>query len=430
MNKELTKFTTFAILERLLITFIGFISTVIIGRLGAIELASVSIATNIINIMQSVFVALGLGFTVYIAIHKNQINKATFNALAISLIFSALLFIISVVFMPSIINLLFSSSNIEIRKCALKYLSVFKWALGFMAIDITISSCLKGSLNSKTPMIITFLSNTINVGFCILFILVLKLGYIGGAYAFLCSTAISAIIKIAVVILPLSQIRLTKFYALDRVCIKKFFKIGFPSIVGQLLIQCGFLGLQVVTALLGTVVLNGYQITANVLNIVYAITAGIEVSETSFVSRYVSNNDSASARKVAYGLTNLSCRFMIIMAVLIFVFSKQIAMIFSQNNYVIVTASKYIRLMCFTIPFTTYFQCIQGTLKTCEDIKFVATITAVCTWGVKILIAYVLVKFFNLGFYGLFIGFMLDYSLRALLFGIRAKKEHWLHNEK
>lgn len=430
MNIELTKFTIFAVIERLMITLVGFVSTIIIGRLGAIELASVSIATNIINIMQSIFIALGLGYTVYIAINSKQRNKATFNALAVSTIFAVALFLITIFFMPQIINLLFASSNPQIRTCAVKYLGVIKWVLIPLGIDITISSCLKGALNSKTPMIITFLSNILNICFCILFIIVLDLGYIGGAYAFVCSTLISALIKLMVILFPLSEIRIAKLYKIDLMCIRKFFKTGLPSIVGQLLIQCGFLGLQVVTALLGTMVLNGYQICANVLNIVYAITAGVEVSETSFVSRYVSLGDEVLAKKTAYGLTNLITRCMFVVAALIFIFSKNIASIFSQNNYVIVTASKYIRLMCFTIPFTTYFQCIQGTLKTCEDIKFVACVTAICTWGVKILMSYVFVKFFKLGFYGLFIGFMMDYVLRAVLFGIQARKENWLHCKK
>ena len=50
---------------------------------------------------------------------------------------------------------------------------------------------------------------------------------------------------------------------------------------------------------------------------------------------------------------------------------------------------------------------------------------ALCTWGIKIPLSYVLVKFTRLGFTGMFIGFFTDYAIRAVAFYIRARKENW-----
>ena len=88
------------------------------------------------------------------------------------------------------------------------------------------------------------------------------------------------------------------------------------------------------------------------------------------------------------------------------------------------------RLPFASIPLTTCFQSIQGAMKTCNDINFVTFMNIGATWLVRIPLAYVLVKYGNMGFYGLFLAFALDYVLRAVTFLYYVKKEHWYPLEK
>lgn len=200
--------------------------------------------------------------------------------------------------------------------------------------------------------------------------------------------------------------------------------------IEKFLIRTGFLGMQTVTALLGTSVLAGYQITNNILNFLYAFTAGIEVTQITFVSRFVKEKNKHGAKVSAYGLLLFGEVLMGVLAILIFAGAKVIASLFTNDSTTMDSAVWILRLMCFTVPFTTCFQSIQGAMKTCNDINFVTFMNIGTTWLLRIPLAYVLVKYGNLGFYGLFVAFALDYILRAAAFLYYAKKEHWYPLEK
>ncbi len=92
----------------------------------------------------------------------------------------------------------------------------------------------------------------------------------------------------------------------------------------------------------------------------------------------------------------------------------------------IAQAAVFLRVMLVTLPFTTYFQSVQAVLKICKDVKIVILMTIVGTWLIRVPVAYVLVKFAGLDFYGLVLGFLADYLVRSAAFGITYKKRNWL----
>lgn len=428
---DIYRFLLPAMAENILLTSINIINSAIVGKIGSVELSGVSIATTILYIVQAIFFGLGLGSTVRIALsHKKDTNKITGISLELAILLAALLFIVFLFFVPSIVQLLFRNSSSSVREIAIHYLKLCKFAFPFLAIDSCITACLRGASQIKKPLAITIFADVINVILCLFFVFYLHLGYAGSAYAYMISTLLAAVMKLWYLMKPGHELFLDRLYKLDINIIVRIMQISLPSMMEKFLIRTGFLGMQIVTALLGTSTLAGYQITNNVLNFLYAFTTGIEVTQITFVSRFAKEKNKHYAKVSTYGLLLFGEILMGILAILVFAGAKEVVFLFTNDSATMESAVWILRLMCFTIPFTTCFQSIQGAMKTCNDINFVTFMNIGATWLVRIPLAYVLVKYGNMGFYGLFLAFALDYVLRAVTFLYYAKKEHWYPLEK
>ncbi len=233
--------------------------------------------------------------------------------------------------------------------------------------------------------------------------------------------------KLLVVILPITDIHIDKIYKLDYNIIKSIVLVGFPTMFEQFWIKTGFLGMQTIIALLGTTTLAGYNIYNSVFNLLYAIPSGLEMTNITFVSGYNADNEPQKVVKTTYGIVKYAEFIMIMLGAFVFIFAPSIASVFSNDKEAINSAVIIIRVMCATIPFATYFQTIQGSLKICKDVMVVIIMNIFNVWIIRVPIAYILVEYANLDFYGLFIGFMVDYILRSIIFGYTAKKKHWVY---
>jgi len=418
--KKIAAFTAYSAFERVLIVLSGMISLVIIGKLGKFELAGGSIANTIINILQVPFLSLGTAAMVMISSDERKKRKISYDVTFVSIILSVILFFVVAFFSRPIVNLLFGGTEEKIKDITVCYMSVFKWAIPFMAIDLVLSGCMRGWKNAKTPLTFTVVGNIINIALCIIFVNYMNKGYIGGAYAQLISSAIICIIKIICVGKALS-LENTK---------EKVSLLGMGSVVSKSMpfsvnlffVRVGFLGMQVVTALLGTEMLTGYQVANNILSVLYAVTGGGEIATMTYVSACWAGNKREYAKKVSYAIAWVSVIILSAMGVLIALKTSFFAEIFNSDISSSESALRVIRIMCITIPFTSFFQCIQGVMNVGNHAKTVTLSTILCSWCMRLPLSYVLVKFCDMGFTGLFIGFMADYLTRTVLYGAISRK--------
>ncbi len=425
-NRKINAFVRMSAGENLLMTFMTVITTVFMGQIGSRELAGVSIASTLIKVFQNLAMSLGLGATVGISLHSAKRKEIVFQILVLGIFYCIIGIGVILLWMPDLLKLLFASAEPAVRKIAIRYLLLFCPSFPFMVCDLLLSACLRGIKEERFPFLVTLAGNGLNTVLCLLFLFVLKTGYPGGMYAYLISEIVVAAVKMVKILQRKSSLCFFGHYSLQKESIRKILSVSLPSMAEQFVIQNGFVGMQVVTALLGSAILAGYQVVNQILNLIYAVTKGIETTEVTFVSHYAARGDKEDARECAYGLTRKTVWWMLAVTAGLFLAADGVCRLFAKDTAAVREASRLLRLMCLTIPFTTYFQCIQGALKTCNDIYFVAVVNAVCTWGIKIPVSYVLIRYGKLGAFGLVIGFLADYVLRAVFFFGRARKENWL----
>ncbi|MDP4134081.1 MAG: hypothetical protein Q8882_08730, partial [Bacillota bacterium] len=115
------------------------------------------------------------------------------------------------------------------------------------------------------------------------------------------------------------------------------------------------------------------------------------------------------------------------------------------------TSSVILRILCFTVPLTTFYQGCQGTLKAGGAASTIIVWNIVGPWVIRIPIAFSMIKLIESGalyntFYpylsnlpfaetvltsgitGLMLGFFTDYTARSIAYGIRLLKGKWLYS--
>ena len=202
----------------------------------------------------------------------------------------------------------------------------------------------------------------------------------------------------------------------------------------------------------------GYQVANNILKLTYCITHGIEAAQITLVGNALSEDNRKKARFYSYKLLHTSETICIIWAATMFIFARQFVSVFleSGDSATLNMATSLLRIMCFTVPFTTYYQSSQGTLKVGGETGALVLSSMLGPWAIRIPLAYILIttiesgalwsvlegffakipfilplaeSVFTNGITGLITGLFADYIMRTIVHAYKLHKEKWLYNK-
>lgn len=460
--KEITSLALPAFLEKLLLTLVGLVSTIVIGKaVGSEAMSSLTVATTITDILQSVFIGFGFGASIIIArdeSHKKSFtNKTTLNSIYLNAAFGLLLGLLCMIFLKGLLGFMFSSKTASVTSGAVSYLYMILPFSAVASVDVAISSCFRGAHDAKTPFYVTAAVNVINAICCVIFIGFLKMGIKGAAVSYIISTLIGCTVRISLLFNKKSVIHLEGFHRPDFLLIKRILNASLASTLQAFFINFAFLGLQAVTSLISAVAMAGYQIANNILKLTYCITHGIETAQITLVGNALSESNKEKARLYSYKLLDTSEAVCFIWAVIMFIFARFFASLFvgSGDAATLDAATNLLRILCFTVPFTTYYQSSQGTLKVGGETAALVSSSILGPWAIRIPLAYILIttiengtlwgalegifsevpflypmaeSVFTNGITGLITGLFADYIMRTIVHAYKLHKEKWLYN--
>lgn len=153
-------------LEQVLVSLVQSIDTAMVGSLGANATASVAISQNPINLINSVILALGVGFTTMIAravgagqydYSKLLIRQSIVVVIALGIPLSALCFALSRQ-IP-----IWMGAAPEILDDAQIYIRIIAFSMLFRGLLMVLTAIYRGFGDSRTPMLINVAINTLNV---------------------------------------------------------------------------------------------------------------------------------------------------------------------------------------------------------------------------------------------------------------------------
>ncbi|MAH20186.1 MAG: MATE family efflux transporter, partial [Flavobacteriaceae bacterium] len=387
---------------------VGLVDNIMVGQLGAAELAAVSLG----NSFFFVAMALGIGFSTAITplmaeSHSEQNFDSGKSALKHGFLLCSAIALVLFVLILLAKPLMYSMDQPEeVVILAIPYLDVIAVSLIPLIIFQALKQFSDGLSLTRYPMYVTIIANIINVFFN--YVLIFgkwgfpQMGVVGAGVG----TLISRFIMLLLMWFFLKNLDKTKSYLtglkltlLENAMLKKIINLGLPSAL-QMFFEIGVFTAAIwLSGTLGKNSQAANQIALNLSSMTYMIAVGLGVAATIRVGNQKGLKRPIELRRIAKSIFLMGLIFAAVFAVLFLAFHEALPTFyldvddlinFKDNNEVVVIASQLLIIAAlFQISDSTQVVFL-GALRGLQDVKIPTLITFISYWIVGFPLCYYL----------------------------------------
>ena len=425
------------VLEQLLNSIMGTADTMMVSNVGSAAISAVSLVDSINVLVIQAFSALAAGGAIVCAQYIGQRNKEKANESARQVLFiitaiSVAVSLICLVFQKPLLRLIFGSVEAEVMRASEIYFFYTALSFPFIAAYDSAASIFRAQDNTRGPMIISMISNVMNIAGNAIMIWVFHMGVAGAAL----STLISRIFCAVVVLIQLRKDRqeiVVRDYIRIRPnwsMIKRILGIGIPSGVENSMFQLGKLAIQSTVSTLGTAAIAAQAMT-NILENLNGIAAiGVGVGLMTIVGQCLGAGRQDEAVYYIKKLCVIAEVIIIISCLGVFALTKPITILGGMEKESADMCFHMMMWITIVKPLVWIMAFIPGYgLRAAGDVKF-SMITSCCTmWACRFCLCVFLIRRLGFGPMGVWIGMFADWTVRSIIFTWRFHSRKWLQHK-
>ena len=267
-NTDLRKLLIPIIIEQLLSSLMGTVDTMMVSNVGSAAISAVSLVDSINILVIQALSALAAGGAIlcsqYLGSEKRDgAIRSAQQVLFVMTVLSVALSAGCLIFRVPLLRVIFGAVEADVMKNSQVYFLFTLLSFPFIGLYDAGASILRAQNNSRSPMVISVISNFMNIGGNAILIFGFHMGVEGAAI----STLISRIFCAVVVLWKLRDeskpIFVKQYLSIrpDFGLIKKILFIGIPSGIENSMFQFGKLAIQSTVSTLGTVAIAAQAMT-------------------------------------------------------------------------------------------------------------------------------------------------------------------------
>lgn len=425
-----------AMLEMILYMLIGIVDVAVVGRLGAVPLAAVSLGAEIFFEIILFLAALGIGSAVLAAQARGAGNIEDAEQIAGQTVLLGVLLgcvsgIVGFFFADGIVGLF--KVEPEVHRLAVQYVQITFTIAPLAVLYCMLSSLYRGWGRTDIPMYVAIVLNIVNCVGC--YVLVYgKLGFpamgvAGSALATAIAHVVGFVIILAVLIRGGGGLRLrwTAMRRLQRQVLKKIFSLGTPSFMEQFINNLSVMIAVYLIVFTGTVSYAAHQVGVIVESISFMPGMGIAIAATTLVGQSVGARDKQRLLQSTRATIEFGLLFMGCFALLFALFPFQIASLFTKDAAIIAIAGILLRIASLEQLTIALSMVLGGILKGSGDTRTPMLITVVSTWLYRIPMLYLVIVVWKQPIQYAWLVFVSDWLLRSIAyyFAYRRQKRLW-----
>jgi len=424
-----------AIGEMALNTLLGFTDTVMISRLiGKNALAGVGFANQIVFTLIFIFSSFNTGGTAIISRtygekKYNEMNKISGEIITVNIVLGIIITILALVFNEKIFTIYDMSP--EVKKMTIDYFRIVGFGMPFMFLSFSFATILRGSGNTRTPMIITLIVNITNI--IGNYVLITGwgpfpvLGVKGTALATTVSRGIATILYIKILFFD-SGIAKIKFQDLKPTLknIKPLWKLSYPGALEQASMQISFVVLGVIISILDTTSEAVFRILINIESISFMPAVGLSIAAATLVGKSLGEKDSHKAKITGYYSSIIGVLWGIFMGMVFFTLPDKLIGIFTTDSLLINAGLTAMLIAGFNQPFLNFMIVLSGALRGAGDTRAVMIITTLRLWLIFVPVSYILVSHMSFGVEATWIAEISSFLIFAPIMFKRFYSEKWI----
>lgn len=438
-NKTI-KLTIPVFFELLISSLFGMVDMMMVGNSGIPSIATPSIAaTGITNQVMLIGIAMAqamsAGGTAMIsryvgANEENKIPNIVKHLIILMIIILIIPFVtINQLFPEGIMS--FIGAEQETINIGVNYFKIVIIGFIFQSLNLSIFASMRGTGDTRTPMLINISVNLLNVaGNYILIFGKLGLPAMGVTGAGL-STAISHIVAFIILLVillkntHLVKLNISQGFKFNKPIIQNLIKVGGPAALEQVGFRVGVIFFIRIVSGLGTVAYATHQIVSNILSLSFAPGQSFGIAASTLVGNSLGQDRVDRADMFIKETNRLALLSSIFFGLLFFFFGPKLVGLYTKDLSVIESSGNIMKLIAIIQPFQASAFAISGGLRGAGDTVSTLIVTIIGVFIIRLGMAYILISVMGFGLIGAWLAMLSDQIIRWIGISLRYRTGKW-----
>jgi len=335
-----------------------------IGRLSAEAVAAVTVFSSVYYLVFVLNNIIGNGSVAVISQSfgsgsVEEARKAIANTFAFKLLAGIVASIIMYVALEPVLALF--TKDTYVLQAALEYGRIRTVFLPIMFSSFTVTTALRCSGDSKSPMYITMFTAILNIILDPIFIFEtipiiglpgLNMGVFGAALATVISTTLSLLIAYWIMFGPESKfsLQLSDLWNIDWAMSKRIIKIGLPQAISGFLSNVANVIIVGLVTTFGTFAIAAWGITGRLINLLFMPINGLSQGGSTIVGQNVGAGQLDRAEETGLAAGKLGFMSMLLVCAVGYIFAPQVISLFTIDSEVVRYGVIGLRAAIFCMP--------------------------------------------------------------------------------
>ena len=419
--------------EQFMLMLVGLADTFVVSFAGEAAVSGVSLVNSFNTIFIFLFTALASGGAVIVSQYIGKKEMKTASAavsqlLLVSVLFSAAVSILILIFQGEIISFMFGRVEPEVREACLTYLRISVYSYPALAVYNAGAALYRSVGKTGTTMNISIIANVINVAGNLIGVFVFHAGVAGVAYPSLFSRTFSAVIITVLCFKEHEGIRYYWKYIIswNGSLIKRIMGIAVPNGVESGIFQFVKVALSSIVALFGTSQIAANGIAQSIWSVAALISSAMGPVFITVIGQCMGAGDVPQAERYFKKLMKTTVVLSLVWNGMIFALTPLIAGTYAVSD----TTRRYIIWLVLihnvanSIIFPFADPLGKG-LRAAGDVRYTMAVSLGTTIGVRLVFSVLFGILLHMGVIGIALAMGMDWLVRAVIFWFRFKIGKW-----
>ncbi len=426
------------IFQNLTQSFINMLDTIMVGRLGEVEIAAVGLGNQIYFMMTMILFGIASGASIFIAQFWGQKDVAGIRkTLGLSLSAAG---IVSVLFMaaalavPKTLISLYSADTAVIKEGG-AYLRAVAVSYPITAVSFVYAQALRSTEKLQLPLAAAVASLAVNGLLNYLFIFGVgpfpELGVVGAAIG----TVAARVIELALLLFVSYRRRYPaagtcrELFSFNGYLIRRYIIIAVPVIINETLWGGGITMQNSIFAHAGTDAIAAFNITGTISQLTWVFFIGCGNAAAIVIGKRIGEHNDVLARKSANTFALYMPLFACAFALLLLPLSRLLPLLFKVSPHIIEQAAAMLYVLMVSYPFKAFNMCmVVGVCRSGGDTVFAAVCDVAFMWLIALPLGALAALYLHAPAWIVYCCVICDDWIKAALGLWRLRSGKWLHH--
>lgn len=433
-NRALAALLFPIIIEQILNSFMGMADTMMVSNVGSTAISAVSLVDSINMLVIQVFSAMAAGAAIvcsrYIGAGDSEgCNKAARQVVLTVFVISMSITVLGLLFRKPLLHIVFGEVEAAVMDNSMIYFLITVLSYPFLALFNAGAAFFRADGNAKLPMIVSVISNILNIAGNALLIFIFHLGVAGAALSTLFSRAFCMVVVFYLLRKPKQKIVLKNYLQIrpQMSLIRQILAISVPSGIENGMFQFGKLAIQSTVSTMGTAAIAAQAMTNILENVNGVIGVGTGIGLMTVIGQCIGAKRYKEAKFYMVKLTMIAEIGLALSCLLVYAIARPVTILGGMEPESAELCISMVGAITIAKPLVWVLSFVPAYgMRAAGDVKF-SMMVSICTmWTCRVALCIFLVRTFSMGPMAVWYGMFADWTIRAFIFSGRFLSGRWI----